>query len=193
MEIKVVDEFSITKKIADIILIEAETPSIEVYYRSRNLVKTRCNVVHKEGYEEYDCLFQTSLKGSVVKIGVYGRQWMELAKNIAQRIQKTLPDLDVILILESESVFKTHNKPMECYADACFIATASYGSPLAPQLDILRRFRDACLPFLLVQCYYKLSPPIAQFISGRSKLCRIIRGFLEPLVKLLKWEQKKTK
>jgi len=72
----------------------------------------------------------------------------------------------------------------------CFIATASYGSPLAPQLYVLRRFRDVCLPSLLVECYYKLSPPIAEFISGRSKLRRVVRGFLEPLVKLLKWKEK---
>jgi len=192
MEIRVVDEFKIMQNIANIVRLEAKEHGIEVNYCGRYLVKTRSNVVHKKDYEEYDYPFHVDLKGNDVTVGVYGRKWMKLAQKIAKKIQKELPDLSVTVVLEQETVLRTDNKESEYGGPSggCFIATASYGSPLAPQLDVLRSFRDTCLPSLLVQCYYKLSPPIAQFISGRSKSRRIIRGFLEPLVKLLKWKEK---
>jgi hypothetical protein len=50
--------------------------------------------------------------------------------------------------------------------DACFLATAAYGSLYAPQVTLLRRFRDQVLrPFaagrLFIAAYYTLSPPLA--------------------------------
>ena len=72
------------------------------------------------------------------------------------------------------------------YADwGCFIATAAYGSPLAPQLNVLRQFRDACMPTYLINLYYKLSPPLASQIRNKNHVRLMIRHFLEPFVKLL--------
>jgi hypothetical protein len=68
----------------------------------------------------------------------------------------------------------------------CFIATAAYGTPMAPQLTILRRFRDRCLPNPITTLYYRISPPIAEYIRRRTLTRRVVRGFLEPIVKLLK-------
>jgi hypothetical protein len=68
----------------------------------------------------------------------------------------------------------------------CFIATAAYGTPMAPQLTILRRFRDRCLPNPITMLYYRISPPIAEYIRRRALTRRVIRDFLEPIVKLLK-------
>lgn len=67
----------------------------------------------------------------------------------------------------------------------CFVATAAYGSPLAPQLGTLRWFRDHCLPKSITQTYYKLSPPFADFIRCRSKLRRATRIYLNPLIMLV--------
>lgn len=74
----------------------------------------------------------------------------------------------------------------------CFIATAAYGTPTCEELDILRKFRDDSLlntPLgkAFVDAYYKLSPPIARFISRREVLRTAVRGcFVAPIVALVK-------
>lgn len=70
---------------------------------------------------------------------------------------------------------------------ACFIATAAYGTPLHPSIDILRWFRDRFLinhppGRFLVKTYYKHSPPIARWISNHPHAKAIIRCVLWPIV-----------
>jgi len=75
----------------------------------------------------------------------------------------------------------------------CFIATAAYGTDTAKEIDILREFRDkVLLPNSLgtefVSLYYKISPPIANFISRHEVLKTAVRvGFVDPIVKILNW------
>jgi hypothetical protein len=69
----------------------------------------------------------------------------------------------------------------------CFIATAAFGSPMAPEVALLRAFRDSCLLTnspgrLFVEVYYWISPPIADFISRDENLRQITRIILWPLV-----------
>lgn len=68
----------------------------------------------------------------------------------------------------------------------CFIATAAYGTPLAPELNILRKFRDKCLPDKIVACYYKVSPQIANYIWHHSKIRSIVRKYISLLVSILR-------
>ncbi|MBL7166675.1 MAG: hypothetical protein ISS55_09360 [Dehalococcoidales bacterium] len=79
--------------------------------------------------------------------------------------------------------------------EGCFIATASYGTDTAIELDTLREFRDEVLKrnslgAEFVSLYYRLSPPIAEFISQHSVLRAVVReGFVDPIVRLLKWSR----
>jgi hypothetical protein len=69
----------------------------------------------------------------------------------------------------------------------CFIATAAYGSQMAPSVELLREFRDR---FLLtnivgkasVGFYCAISPPIADFIAKHNNLRRLVRVSLLPFV-----------
>jgi hypothetical protein len=76
--------------------------------------------------------------------------------------------------------------------EACFIATAVYGTSLSQEVEILRQFRDELLipnpaGRALVAIYYKLSPPLARFISKRRTLRSVVRGCLvNPAVALSK-------
>ncbi len=68
----------------------------------------------------------------------------------------------------------------------CFIATAAYGSALAPEVQVLRTFRDEVLRKStfgrgFVGLYGTLSPPFAKLISRSDFLRRIARlALIEP-------------
>jgi hypothetical protein len=69
----------------------------------------------------------------------------------------------------------------------CFIATAAYGSPMEPQVVLLRAFRDRYLLTngpgqAFVRWYYRTSPPIAERIRQSPNLRGMVRGLLWPLV-----------
>jgi len=70
----------------------------------------------------------------------------------------------------------------------CFIATAAYGTPTAEQIDVLREFRDVVLlksttGSRFVVLYYRLSPPIANFIARSDLLRTLVRELLvDPIV-----------
>jgi len=69
----------------------------------------------------------------------------------------------------------------------CFIATAAYGTPMAGEIEILREFRDEYLltnPLgqALVDLYYRVSPPMAEFITEHPGLKPIVRAGLVPAV-----------
>jgi len=77
----------------------------------------------------------------------------------------------------------------------CFIATAAYGTETAAELDILRDFRDQVLlknvlGSRFVEAYYRVSPPVADFIARNDFLRAVVReAFIDPVVNLLQWSQ----
>jgi hypothetical protein len=67
----------------------------------------------------------------------------------------------------------------------CFIATAAYGSVMAPQVGTFRLFRDEYLLTnkagrVFVLLYYRLSPPVAAAIAGSPVLRSLTRFLLVP-------------
>jgi len=77
----------------------------------------------------------------------------------------------------------------------CFIATAAYGTETAAELDVLRDFRDQvllknALGSRFVEAYYKLGPPVADFIAKNDFLRTVVREVLiDPVVNILQWSQ----
>ncbi len=72
----------------------------------------------------------------------------------------------------------------------CFIASAAYGSPLAPHVGLLSEFRDGVLLTgtigrRLVNGYYRLSPPLAQAVERHPLLAAAVRLVLLPVVLLV--------
>ena len=69
----------------------------------------------------------------------------------------------------------------------CFIATAAYGADWAGEVQVLRDFRDRYLLTSvpgrwLVQQYYRLSPPVADYLRGQEFLKSLVRLFLAPVI-----------
>jgi ribosomal protein L21E len=69
----------------------------------------------------------------------------------------------------------------------CFVTAATYGTPMAGELQILRDFRDEYLltnPVgqALVSLYYDVSPVLAEFITNHPSLKPVVRAALSPAV-----------
>jgi prepilin-type N-terminal cleavage/methylation domain-containing protein len=90
-----------------------------------------------------------------------------------------------VVVFQTKDIVETI--PEDIYGELCFIATASYGSPMDPSVRLLRRFRDEYLlesnwGTKFVEFYYKNSPPVASVIEGNSALRFITRAALYPIV-----------
>ncbi len=77
--------------------------------------------------------------------------------------------------------------PASSSGNQCFIATAAFGSPMAPEVALLRSFRDDWLLTnspgrVVVKFYYWISPPIAVYISRDENRKQITRIALTPLI-----------
>lgn len=70
----------------------------------------------------------------------------------------------------------------------CFVATSAFMSPLAPEVQILRFYRDQYLNRSrvgqkLIEVYYRRSPAIADFLDRHPRLKPVVRAFLRVLIK----------
>lgn len=74
----------------------------------------------------------------------------------------------------------------------CFIATAAYGTPFHPHIDVLRDFRDRVLMKfsvgrMFISAYYKYSPEIANVIKESFVLRVVCLMFIVPVVYFIKF------
>jgi len=75
-------------------------------------------------------------------------------------------------------------------SSGCFIATASYGTPLAEEVKILTYLRDNYLEKYLagrifITLYYFFSPTVSKLVARYSLLKKIVRSMLHPLISFL--------
>lgn len=69
----------------------------------------------------------------------------------------------------------------------CFVASAAYGTTMADEVDVLRQFRDGYLVSnvlgrAMLGVYYRVSPPMAEFIARHPGLKPFVRIALVPAV-----------
>jgi hypothetical protein len=75
-----------------------------------------------------------------------------------------------------------------CKSEGCFIATAVYGSYDAPEVLVLRNFRDNTLSkttigMIFIRFYYAISPKFSRYVGGDNFITLISRKILDFLIK----------
>jgi len=98
------------------------------------------------------------------------------------------------VVLHFSAIPPTYQQLVDAYGKenvgpgGCFIATACYGSTHAPEVDVLRRFRDRVLlprpaGRAFVAWYYRTSPPVAAYLTVHSFARWLVRTcFVAPAV-----------
>jgi len=103
----------------------------------------------------------------------------------------TFPDISTTITETTSASTTSYPIPL---SPSCLIATAAYGSPLSPQVQALRNFRDELVlktfagsQFMKAfnAWYYSFSPSIAHVISKSPSLAAVVRILIYPLVGIL--------
>ncbi len=92
--------------------------------------------------------------------------------------------VSVAQVVTTEIIFTT--------VSPCFVATASYGTPMADEIRALRRFRDRHLLSnapgrAFVDAYYEYGPTLAEWVGASDERRAATRTVLQPLVSLANW------
>jgi hypothetical protein len=112
-------------------------------------------------------------------IGIYGSDIYDITPGQKYYVRAYAVINDETVIYGNELSFLTD--------DACFIATAAYGSFLDDRVSVLRQFRDRYLKSShlgrsFISFYYQNSPPIADFIRESDSARAATRILLLPVV-----------
>lgn len=95
------------------------------------------------------------------------------------------------LVSDVRSIEASTAQRVYATVDACFIATAAYGSKEEAHVVELRHFRDRVLMQSVagrafVDAYYAVSPSLASVVREHETLKRTVRAVLGPIVELIK-------
>jgi len=111
-----------------------------------------------------------------------------------QQTQFTLVQQNTSTTSSSSSSSSSASSQSNGLPSPCFIATATYGSEIAPEVALLRHFRDAQVlqtsagrSFMQAfnDFYYSFSPQVAAFISSHAVLRSAMKVLLYPLIGIL--------
>ena len=88
----------------------------------------------------------------------------------------------------NEEIARTRERIGKDSHSNCFIATAAFGTPLAEEINILRRFRDqkmgpSAFARHLVTIYYEVSPPVAKIIAQSKRTGKLVRLIIKLLIR----------
>ena len=128
-------------------------------------------------------------EGYNARLNIYGHYLTDNAitarKISLNRIKKDLPES--LFANVDESRINNEKKGN----GGCYIATAVYGSYDAPEVLVLRQFRDntlsaTALGRLFIKIYYRLSPPIADRLRNAKRINGFVRSILDKWVNNLK-------
>ena len=113
--------------------------------------------------------------------GSFGSNILNITPNTRYYVRAYAVLADDMVIYGNELTFET--------SDACFIATAAFGSILDSHVVQLRQFRDRFLRDnapgrLAIRLYYRFSPDLAQIIEDDPGLKPVVRIALLPFVGL---------
>jgi hypothetical protein len=114
----------------------------------------------------------------------YRRAERTTRRSFQEVTPRTVPVAEAVTSLDDEEDEEPRSKTPGLQSRACFIATAAYGSPDAPEVEQLRRFRDRHLlrnraGMVFVSFYYRASPPLAHLIARKPRLRQVVRKTLD--------------
>ena len=152
------------------------------------VVPSNCKRLHEVVLERYDIVFSYLFK------------YLEKINKLLNNSPEVNSDgtIEISFEMNSEIIMEKTNEMIEVNntiverqnskaSSGCFIATATYGTPLANEVRILCKFRDTyLLKYFLgrkfVSQYYRISPSISKYIASRPVLKKLIRKSLSPIV-----------
>ncbi|MCJ7559120.1 endonuclease domain-containing protein [Candidatus Bathyarchaeota archaeon] len=129
--------------------------------------------------KEYDWDRDNALARHGIEVHRYGNdEVLYNPQETAAKIYQTLKDKSA------------HAQDSFTAKESCFIATAAYGTPMAQEINTLRRFRDLRMePNLigryLVTLYYNTSPPLARVIARSKNMKAFVRLNLKLIIRFL--------
>ncbi len=99
----------------------------------------------------------------------------------------TIADVDAATTTITMDSSYSIRADFEATSSPCCTATATYGTPMAEEIVVLRQLRDEYLVTnsmgkTLVGLYYRVSPPIAEFITEHPGLKPIMKTGLLPVI-----------
>jgi|GEM_PF-6417205 len=182
------------------VVLDAVGPSAPASPAASGLTgKIRLSWTAASGGTGYNVYRSTTSGSGYTKINsseVTGTTYEDIVPVSGTTYYYVIKGVDNTIPAESSSSSEVNGSATEPSTDStsggggCFIATAAYGTPMASEVLALCDFRDVHLltnPVgrRLVAFYYRVSPPIADFIAKHESLKSIVRFFLKPVVKLV--------
>jgi hypothetical protein len=129
----------------------------------------------------------------------YSKVDLSEAKEVIDRLDSTAASSD-LSAQDLDHSYKKSSKSSDLYTpdlrpskdssvkkSGCYIATAVYGSYDAPEVRVLRTFREDVLAQsmagrIFIQFYYAVSPPIARRLKNAKRINRAVRRLLDGIV-----------